>query len=87
MGWRKFSKALHEERSACEVCGITAAEYRTGYLEVHHVLKRRTHRRHKYDKENCMVLCQECHVTLEVVSKYAAIAEMRNNIAQIGGGL
>jgi 5-methylcytosine-specific restriction endonuclease McrA len=82
MNWRAFSKMMRTQCSACEVCDVTAVEYRTGYLEVHHILKRRTHRDLRKVESNCMVLCQECHVLMETISKYAAIANVRN-----GGGV
>jgi 5-methylcytosine-specific restriction endonuclease McrA len=80
MNWKAFSKMVRTKRAVCEICGVSASEYRTGYLEVHHVLKRRTHRYAWKDEANCMVLCQECHVLMETVSTYAAVAEERNRV-------
>lgn len=57
--WRTFSHRFRVEHPLCEDClerGLTRPS-----TEVHHIQKLRDRPELKYDTENLMALCSECH--------------------------
>ncbi len=53
--WAKLSKKLRKENPICEICNINNS------TEVHHWLLHRHFLSHKYDVENLICVCHNCH--------------------------
>lgn len=52
------------ERKVCEICKSNR------FLHVHHILPRSSHPELALDKDNLMVLCEECHKKIHSEDKY-----------------
>jgi 5-methylcytosine-specific restriction enzyme A len=63
--WLKLKSALLYEKKACEICTSNR------FLQVHHVLPRSSNPELSMDKENLMVLCENCHKKIHAKDKYA----------------
>lgn len=69
-GWIGFCRLIRQERGTnCQRCGIDEGIRQQDKLHVHHVLKVRTHRHLRFERENVLLLCQQCHKKHEFISE------------------
>lgn len=67
-GWFYFRRILIAERDMkCERCQVALKELwlKGKTLDIHHKVKQRGSRHLRFEKSNCRVLCQPCHVIEE----------------------
>jgi 5-methylcytosine-specific restriction endonuclease McrA len=62
--WLSLKSRILYERQYCEICKTNR------FLQVHHILSRSTNPELAMDKENLMVLCEECHKEIHKHDKY-----------------
>lgn len=63
--WLKLKEEIFNEREKkCEICGKTFS------LDVHHILSRAEHPSLTFDKENLIILCEECHKEIHKGDKH-----------------
>ena len=62
--WLELKSILLYEKKVCEICGSDKS------LQVHHILPRSSNPELIMDKENLMVLCEECHKKIHAKDKY-----------------
>jgi 5-methylcytosine-specific restriction endonuclease McrA len=65
---------------SCEQCGKKITELRT--YNVHHLLEKRNYPEFKFDTNNLMLLCGDCHSTYETSLKGDKIIERLNNLKE-----
>lgn len=64
----------------CEQCDKKITELRT--YNVHHLLEKRNYLEYKFDLNNFMLLCADCHSTYESIMKGDKIIEQLNEIKE-----
>jgi len=62
--WLRLKSKLLYEKRKCEICGSD------NYLHIHHILPRSSNPELTMDKENLMVLCEDCHKKIHKYDKY-----------------
>lgn len=62
--WLRLKSEILREKQKCENCGSNMC------LHVHHILPRYSNPELGMDKENLMVLCEECHKKIHSEDKY-----------------
>ena len=65
---------------SCGECGKSITELRT--YNVHHLLEKRNYPEFKFDTDNLMLLCGDCHSTYETSFKGDKIIERLNNLKE-----
>lgn len=65
---------------SCEQCGKKITELRT--YNVHHLLEKRNYPEYKFDTDNLMLLCGDCHSTYETSLKGDKIIEKLNKLKE-----
>jgi len=63
--WLKIKSFVLRQKGYCEICKSN------NMLEIHHILSRSKFPELSMDKENLIVLCQQCHKKIHEEDKYA----------------
>lgn len=71
--WLKLKSEILYKIGKCEICRSDR------YLEVHHILPRSSYPELSMDKENLMVLCEDCHIKIHSKDKYKFTKGLRND--------
>ncbi len=65
--WR--AKVFQRDNWICQTCGIRSSEGVQVYLQAHHIKKWNDYPEFRYDVDNGITLCKECHFNLHFNNK------------------
>ena len=66
----------------CEYCGKTIRLIPT-LVNFHHILEKRNYEEYRHNKDNIMILCEDCHMGYETFpTKYPSIVERKEKMLE-----
>jgi predicted HNH restriction endonuclease len=82
--WAALSKYMRSIYEHCQWCGIHKKDYRTGYLEAHHLGTRGNGNNQEFRTcpFNLIVVCQDCHAMLEPFAKVKVRLTLDNDLGE-----